>query len=50
MKRVGSIAAVLLVFILSALALIKVYDKGKDQKPLRYADIPQETIDMGKRR
>ena len=45
MKRVGSIAAVLLVFILSALALIKVYDKGKDQKPLRYADIPQETID-----
>lgn len=45
MKRLGSIAAVLLVFILSALALIKVYDKGKDQKPLRYADIPQETID-----
>ena len=45
MKRFGSIAAVLLIFILSALALIKVYDKGKDQKPLRYADIPQETID-----
>ena len=45
MKRLGSIAAVLLVFILSALALIKVYDKGKDQKPLRYADIPPETID-----
>lgn len=45
MKRLGSIAAVLLVFILSALVLIKVYDKGKDQKPLRYADIPQETID-----
>ena len=45
MKRFGSIAAVLLVFILSALALIIVYDKGKDQKPLRYADIPPETID-----
>ena len=45
MKRLGSLAAVLLVFILSALALVKVYDKGKDQKPLRYADIPQETID-----
>ncbi len=48
MKRLGSIAAVLLVFILSALALIKVYDKGKDQKPLRYADIPEETIDWFK--
>jgi len=48
MKRLGPIAAVLLVFILSALALIKVYDKGKDQKPLRYADIPQETIDWFK--
>lgn len=45
MKRLGPIAGVLLVFILSALALVKIYDKGKDQKPLRYADIPQETID-----
>ncbi len=45
MKRLGPIAGVLLVFVLSALALVKVYDKGKDQKPLRYADIPLETID-----
>lgn len=45
MKRLGPIAGVLLVFILSALALVKIYDKGKDQKPLRYAEVPQETID-----
>ena len=45
MKRLGPIAGVLLVFILSALTLVKIYDKGKDQKPLRYADVPQETID-----
>ncbi len=45
MKRLGSIAGVLLVFILAALALVKIYDKGKEQKPLQYADIPQETID-----
>lgn len=45
MKKLGPISGVLLVFILSAIALIKIYDKGKDQKPLRYADIPQETID-----
>lgn len=45
MKRFGPITGVLLVFILSAFALIAIYDKGKDQKPLRYADIPQETID-----
>ena len=32
MKRLGSIAGVLLVFILAALALVKIYDKGKDQK------------------
>lgn len=41
----GSVAGVLLVFVLMALALIRIYDKGKDQKPLLYADIPQETID-----
>ena len=45
MKRLGPIAGVLLVFALSALALVQVYDKGKDQKALRYADVPQETID-----
>lgn len=28
-----------------AFVLVKIYDKGKDQKPLRYADVPQETID-----
>lgn len=45
MKRAGLITGILLVFILTAFALVRVYDKGKDQKPLRYADIPQETID-----
>lgn len=45
MKRIGTIIGILAVFLLSAFALVKVYDKGKDQKPLRYADIPQETID-----
>ena len=45
MKRFGPIAIIMLAFVLSALALVKVYDKGKDQKPLRFADIPQETID-----
>lgn len=45
MKRLGPIAGVLLVFILSALALVGIYDKGKDQKPLRYAEVPQETVD-----
>ena len=45
MRKLGSIAGVLLVFIVTALALVKIYDKGKDQKPLRYADVPQETID-----
>lgn len=45
MKQLGSIAGVLLVFVLSAFALVMIYDKGKDQKPLRYADVPQETID-----
>ena len=45
MKRLGSLASVLLVFILSAFALVMIYDKGKDQKPLRYADVPQGTID-----
>lgn len=45
MKRLGPIAGVLLMFILMSLALVRIYDKGKDQKPLRYADIPQETID-----
>lgn len=45
MKRFLPLAGVALAFILMALALIKIYDKGKDQKPLRYADVPQETID-----
>ena len=45
MKKLGSIAGIMLVFILSALALVFIYDKGKDQKPLRYADVPQGTID-----
>lgn len=45
MKKLGPIAGVLLVFLISAFALVKIYDKGKDQKPLRYADVPQETID-----
>lgn len=45
MKKLGSIAGVLLVFVLSAFALVVIYDKGKDQKPLRYADVPPETID-----
>lgn len=45
MKKLGPIAGVLLVFILSAFVLVKIYDKGKDQKPLRYAEVPQETID-----
>ena len=45
MKHLGPLAGVMLVFVLMALALVKIYDKGKDQKPLRYADIPQETID-----
>lgn len=45
MKRFAPLAGVLLVFICTALALVKIYDKGKDQKPLRYADVPQETID-----
>ena len=45
MKQLGSIAGVLLVFVLSAFALVVIYDKGKDQKALRYADVPPETID-----
>ena len=45
MKRIGPLAGVLLVFILAALALIKIYDKGKNEKPLIYAEIPQGTID-----
>lgn len=45
MKQLGSIAGVLLVFVLSAFALVMIYDKGKDQKALRFADVPQETID-----
>lgn len=45
MKRFVPITSVLLVFVFAALALVKIYDKGKDQKPLRYADVPQETID-----
>ena len=45
MKRIIPIASVVLVFIATALALVKIYDKGKDQKPLQYADVPQETID-----
>lgn len=45
MRKLGSILGVLLVFAISALALVMIYDKGKDQKPLRYADVPQETID-----
>ena len=45
MKRLGSVAGVLTVFILSAVALVKIYDSGKDKKPLRYADIPPETIE-----
>ena len=45
MKKLGSISGVLLVFVLSAFALVMIYDKGKDQKPLRYADVPQSTID-----
>lgn len=40
MKQLGSIAGVLLVFVLSAFALVMIYDKGKDQKALRYADVP----------
>ena len=36
---------VLLVFVLTALALVVIYDKGKDQKALRYADVPRETIE-----
>lgn len=38
-------ACVLAVFALAALALVRIYDEGKEQKPLMYADIPQETID-----
>lgn len=30
MKQLGSIAGVLLVFVLSAFALVMIYDKGKD--------------------
>ena len=45
MKKISSIAGVLLIFVLSALALVVIYDKGKDQKPLRYADVPPETVD-----
>ena len=45
MKRLGSIVGVLLVFVLTALALVVIYDKGKDQKALRYADVPPETIE-----
>lgn len=45
MKRYLPITSVFLVFILMAFVLVKIYDKGKDQKPLRYADVPQETID-----
>ena len=45
MKRFGVIAGILLVFLISAFSLVVIYNKGKDQKPLRYADIPQETID-----
>lgn len=45
MKRILPIAGIMVVFLLTAFLLIKIYDKGKEQKPLRYADIPQETID-----
>lgn len=45
MKKILPLAGTLLAFILMALVLVKVYDKGKDQKPLQYADVPQETID-----
>lgn len=45
MKRFLPITSILFVFILMAFVLVKIYDKGKDQKPLRYADVPQETID-----
>ena len=45
MKQLSSIAGVMLIFILSAFALVVIYDKGKDQKPLRYADVPNSTID-----
>ncbi len=45
MKRIGPLAGVLLVFILAALALTQIYKKGKNEKPLIYADIPQGTID-----
>ena len=34
MKQLGSIAGVLLVFVLSAFTLVVIYDKGKDQKAL----------------
>ena len=45
MKRFAPIIGVMLVFVLAAFSLVKIYDKGKDQKPLRFADVPQETID-----
>ena len=45
MKRFLPITSILFVYILMAFVLVKIYDKGKDQKPLRYADVPQETID-----
>jgi hypothetical protein len=45
MKKYGSLLGLLLVFALAAYVMVLVYDKGKDEKPLRYANVPQETID-----
>ena len=45
MKRFGPIAAVVLVFLVAAFTLVKVYDKGKDSDRLVDTKIPQETID-----
>lgn len=45
MKRLLPIVCVILIFIAAAFLMVKIYDKGKDQKPISSADVPQATVD-----
>ena len=45
MKRLLPISCVILLFFATAFLMVKIYDKGKDQKPISSADVPQATID-----
>lgn len=45
MRRYGPLIGVLLAFAVTAFALVKVYEKGKDSDRLLDTQIPQETID-----